>query len=273
MLFPGRTARHRARRRPSRGRASAASSRWSRGSSCRSPPRRSTSARSTSRTPALDDQVADLFEITFNGGAAGHATHRAADRHRQDWATAWTIGDTFFDTAPGGLGAYGSSPFDDRQPDGIDSVTRRRGRRRHAVGADVQRLRRRREARLQHRRRRAGLPAAQRRGRGRRVRRLDADRHVHRAALLPTPPAPTSSSTPTTTNSPAPGLNLPNDNYNAAQPLHAAGLRAGPVYTAGAIFPLQQTPLPITLSGTVFEDSERRQPAAIGRAGHRRRAA
>jgi protocatechuate 3,4-dioxygenase beta subunit len=50
------------------------------------------------------------------------------------------------------------------------------------------------------------------------------------------------------------GLALPPDAYNTSDAYVPNGAEAGPVYTAGAIFPLQQTPLPITLSGNVYYD-------------------
>jgi protocatechuate 3,4-dioxygenase beta subunit len=61
------------------------------------------------------------------------------------------------------------------------------------------------------------------------------------------------------------GLNLPPDNYNSAQPVWTVGSGGAlalavnttpqPVWTAGTGTTVQQVPLPITLSGTVYLDS------------------
>ncbi len=50
------------------------------------------------------------------------------------------------------------------------------------------------------------------------------------------------------------GLDLPNDAYDPPSTFMPPGSEPGPVYTAGAIFPLTQRPLPITISGNVYQD-------------------
>ena len=68
------------------------------------------------------DQVGDLFEITFNGGAAGtQLSELKIDTDKM--GDGLTIGDCLFDTAPGGIGAFGSSPFTIVSKTGIDSVS------------------------------------------------------------------------------------------------------------------------------------------------------
>ena len=54
------------------------------------------------------------------------------------------------------------------------------------------------------------------------------------------------------------GLNLPDDNYDNTSAIFTTGLPPAdppdPVFTAGVLGSITQTPLPITLSGTVYED-------------------
>ncbi len=54
------------------------------------------------------------------------------------------------------------------------------------------------------------------------------------------------------------GLNLPDDNYDNSSAIFTTGMPPAtppdPVFTAGVLASMEQTPLPITLSGTVFED-------------------
>lgn len=59
----------------------------------------------------------------------------------------------------------------------------------------------------------------------------------------------------------ASGLNLPPDNYGAS------GSESHVDQTAGAIFDMQQTPLPISISGTVFEDTNLDNSQAPGEPG------
>ncbi len=54
------------------------------------------------------------------------------------------------------------------------------------------------------------------------------------------------------------GLNLPDDNYDNSSAIFTTNMPPAappePVFTAGVLASMEQTPLPITLSGTVFED-------------------
>jgi len=67
------------------------------------------------------DEAGDLFEVTFDGGVAGT---RLAELAIQTDKTGdgLTIGDVFFDTDPGGLGAFGAGPLEIVAQSGIDSV-------------------------------------------------------------------------------------------------------------------------------------------------------
>ena len=68
-----------------------------------------------------DQAGGDRFEITFQGGAPGtRLTELSIETDKQ--GDGLTIGDCLFDTAPGGLGAYGSDPLSVVSRDGIDSV-------------------------------------------------------------------------------------------------------------------------------------------------------
>ncbi|MGQ9821200.1 MAG: SdrD B-like domain-containing protein [Thermogutta sp.] len=66
-----------------------------------------------------DDNVPDTFEVTFQGGAPGTQLTRLVIE-TDKLGDGLTIGDTFFDTAPGGLGAFGSVPFAVVSQSGID---------------------------------------------------------------------------------------------------------------------------------------------------------
>jgi len=68
------------------------------------------------------DVVGDVLEITWSGGAPG--TQLVELRIDTDkLGDGLTIGDCFFDTAAGGLGAFGSHPFRVLSSTGIDSVS------------------------------------------------------------------------------------------------------------------------------------------------------
>ncbi len=199
-----------------------------------------------------NDHVGDVFEITFNGGAAG--TQLTELRINTDKLNdGLGMGDTFFDTAPGGLGAFGSSPFAVVSQTGIDSVTA------EVVDGGTQLV-------LKFK----GFDAGEKF-----VFSIDVD---EQGFLQPNAVAEgaefegsllsadfTASHYQQATGSDmfvdaydgklaGLGLDLPGDNYDPPSPYMPPGSEPGPVYTAGAAFPLQQTPLPITLSGTVFED-------------------
>ena len=198
------------------------------------------------------DLVGDLFEITFSGGAAGTQLSELTI-NTDKLGDGLTIGDTFFDTADGGLGAFASSPFAIISQTGIDSVS--------ADVADGGTLL------VLHL---TGFNAGEKL-----VFTIDVD---EQGFLGPNAVAEGNEfeGTQFTAALTAPhyyeasgmdifydafdfklsgsGLDLPNDQYNPPSPYMPPGAEPGPVYTAGAIFPLQQEPLPITISGHVYED-------------------
>ncbi|MBX3411676.1 MAG: hypothetical protein KF708_03070 [Pirellulales bacterium] len=65
-----------------------------------------------------DDATGDKFYITFQGGAPGTQLDRIVIDGDKE-GNGLTNGDTFFDTAPGGLGAFGSFPFTQVQANGF----------------------------------------------------------------------------------------------------------------------------------------------------------
>ncbi len=198
------------------------------------------------------DQVGDLLEITFNGGAAG--TQLAQLRIDTDkLGDGLNMGDTFFDTAAGGAGVYGYGPFTVLNHDGIDSVSAQVADGGTTLVLNFQ-----------------GFDAGEKL-----VFSIDVDEQGFLSANAVAEGAEFEGSILSATfTAPhyavaagndiffdaydnklaASGLNLPNDDYNPPSAYMPVGAEPGPVYTAGAIFSLQQEPLPITLSGTVFED-------------------
>ena len=67
------------------------------------------------------DEAGDLFEVTFSGGAPG--TQLAELEIQTDkTGDGLTIGDVFFDTDPGGLGAFEAVPLQIVERTGIDSL-------------------------------------------------------------------------------------------------------------------------------------------------------
>ncbi|NMC21027.1 MAG: hypothetical protein GYA33_11490, partial [Thermogutta sp.] len=66
-----------------------------------------------------NDAVGDTLEITFQGGSPGTQLTRLV-METDKLGDGLTIGDTFFDTAPGGLGAFGAVPFAVVSQSGID---------------------------------------------------------------------------------------------------------------------------------------------------------
>lgn len=68
------------------------------------------------------DEAGDLFEVTFSGGAPGSQLVELAIQTDKT-GDGLTIGDVFFDTDPGGLGAFGAVPLDVVEQTGIDSVS------------------------------------------------------------------------------------------------------------------------------------------------------
>ncbi len=211
------------------------------------------------------DVVGDVFEITFLGGAPG--TQLTELRINTDkLGDGLTIGDCFFDIAPDGLGAFGSQPFQVLDSTGIDSVSVE-----VSDGGTLLILRF------------TGFDAGERL-----VFSIDVDEMGFLGANAVAEGNEFEGSTlwasfsaPHFYNAAgsdmfldfyqfkldATGLNLPNDNYDPPSQYMPPGSAPGPVYTAGAIFTLQQQPLPASISGTVFDDSNAdniRQPGEPG---------
>jgi protocatechuate 3,4-dioxygenase beta subunit len=196
-----------------------------------------------------EDTIGDRIEITWSGGAAGtQLTQLTVDTDKG--GDGLTVADAFFDTAPGGLGDYGSVPLAYQvQGDfevlsatvadgGTQLVFTFRGfdpGEKLLVSLDVDEQ---------------GYPDP-----------LDPNpanavcegKEFQSSKLLASFDAPNfyeasgmarfyDEFTLTT------GLDLPQDNYMPP------GKEEHPELTAGAFFPLTQTPLPITLAGTVYED-------------------
>lgn len=68
------------------------------------------------------DESGDTFELTFQGGTAGTQLTRVVIE-TDKLGDGLTIGDCFFDTEPGGLGAFGYGPFGVISADGIDGYS------------------------------------------------------------------------------------------------------------------------------------------------------
>ena len=193
-----------------------------------------------------DQDGGDRFEITFLGGAPGtQLTQLTIETEKL--GDGLTIGDCLFDTAPGGMGAYLAAPLEIVSQEGIDSVG-------FSVAdgsttlvftfagfdpddklvftVDVDEM---------------GFlgPNAVAEGnefQGSQLKATFIAPHYHDASGSDVFIDDFNGKLQATL------LRLPNDNY-----MPPADTRM-PVRTAGAIFPLSQTPLPISLSGTVFED-------------------
>lgn len=193
-----------------------------------------------------DDRNGDTIQITWSGGAAGtQLTDLVIDTDKV--GDGLTIGDCFFDTAAGGLGAFGSQPLRIISQEGIDRVE-------FSVVDGGTRL----AFRF------TGFDAGERL-----VFSIDVDEMgflgpnavaegnewegTKLTATFAAPHYETATGTDVyldfyDAKLKASGLALPPDDYVPPN------LSPSPVFTAGAIFSLQQIPLPITLSGTVFED-------------------
>ena len=193
-----------------------------------------------------NDEAPNQIEITFAGGAPGtQLTDLVIDTDKV--GDGLTIGDCLFDTAPGGLGAYGSQPFKIVSQSGIDSV--------QATVVDG-------GSKLTFHF--SGFDAGEKL-----VFSIDVDEMgflganavaegnewegTKMSATFAAPHYYNASGSDIyldfyDTKLAASGLALPPDSYVPP------GMQDASDYTAGAIFPLTQTPLPITLSGTVFED-------------------
>ena len=70
-----------------------------------------------------EDVVGDRFEITFSGGAPGTQLTQLVIETDKNSNGTLDMGDCFFDTEPGGMGAFGSVGFAVVGHDGIDSFT------------------------------------------------------------------------------------------------------------------------------------------------------
>ena len=191
-----------------------------------------------------DDIGGDRIEITFDGGAAGtQLTRLVIDTDK--YSDGLTIGDVFFDTAAGGGGAFGYSPFSIVDQTGIDSVQV------SVVDGGTQLV-------LDF----TGFDAGEKF-----VFTIDVDEQGFIGANAVAEGNEFEGSRMTATFAAphyyeASGTDMFIDFYD--QKLDDANLDLPPddydttpseaVYTAGAIFPIEQTPLPITISGNVFED-------------------
>lgn len=192
------------------------------------------------------DESGDTFELTFQGGAPGtQLTQLIIDTDKL--SDGLTIGDCFFDTEPGGRGAFGYGPFAVLSSSGIDSyrVFVSDGGTKLVLEFD-------------------GFEAGDRF-----VFTLDVD---EMGFLGPNAVAEGNEfeGSRLTAHFAAPhyyaaqgedmfidaydgkltasGLDLPRDNYSPPLP------EPEPVRTAGAFLEITQTPLPVSISGRVFED-------------------
>ena len=196
-----------------------------------------------------EDLVPDQIEITFTGGAPG--TQLAALTIETDkLGDGLTIGDVFFDTAPGGKGAFASAPLVIVSQNGIDSVqasvaddsttltftfTGFDPGEKLVFTIDVDEM-----GFLG-----ANAVAEGNEFEGSRLYATFTAPHYYDATgddmFLDFFDVKLAGS----------GLDLPPDSYVPP------GQTPDPINTAGAIFSLQQRPLPITIAGKVFEDLNR----------------
>ncbi len=194
-----------------------------------------------------EDEIGDLIEITFNGGAPGtQLTELLIDTDKD--GNGLTIGDVFFDTELGGLGAFGAVPLSIIDQTGIDSVDVT-----VADGGTTMLIRC------------TGFDAGEKL-----VLSIDVDEqgfigsnavaegNEFEGSKLSASFAATHYFDATCNDIifmdaydgelAGSGLDLPPDDYVPP------GDTPRPVQTAGAISSIAQTPLPITIAGTVFED-------------------
>jgi serine-aspartate repeat-containing protein C/D/E len=192
------------------------------------------------------DESGDTFELTFQGGAPGtELTRLIIDTDKL--GNGLTIGDCFFDTEPGGLGAFGYGPFAVLSSEGIDryqvfvsdggtklvlEFTGFHAGDRFLFTIDVDEM---------------GFlgPNAVAEGNefeGSRLTAYFVAPHYYAAQgediFIDAYDAKLDAS----------GLNLPRDDYSPPLP------EPEPVRTAGAFLEVTQTPLPVAISGRVFED-------------------
>ena len=205
-----------------------------------------------------NDAAGDTFTITFSGGAAGtQLTQLVIDTDK--YGDGLTIGDVFFDTAAGGGGTFGSDPVSVVSKDGIDSVKFSVADGGTKMVIDL-----------------SGFNAGEKL-----VFTVDVDEEgfigsnavaegnefegSKLSATFTAPHYATASGSDIFYDSyngklNTSGLNLPPDNYtngyqasDSATPACEGDLS---VYTAGAFIPLQQTALPSSIAGTVFDDTD-----------------
>jgi len=214
------------------------------------------------------DEVGDVIEVTFEGGAPGTQLTELVIQ-TDKFGDGLGLGDTFFDTAEGGPGAYGTGAPVVLDQTGIDQVDFQ-----VSDGGTL--------LVIQF----AGFDAGEKL-----VFSIDVD---EQGALGPNAVAEgnefevshltasfiapyyydaqggdifldyyDAKLTPT-------GLSLPPDDYDPPSPYMPPSAEPGPIYTAGAVATLVQEPLPITIAGTVFEDvnlDNLQQPGEPGIAG------
>lgn len=193
-----------------------------------------------------DDQSGDLIEITWSGGAAGTQLAELTIQTDKE-ANGLNLGDCFFDTASGGLGAYQARPLTLVSRGGIDSVSFSVADGGTTLVFTFQ-----------------GFDPGERL-----VFSIDVDEMgflgpnavaegnewegTKLTAIFQAPHYADATGSDLyvdyyDSKLAASGLALPPDNYVPP------GVDPQPVLTAGAFATIQQIPLPITLSGIVFED-------------------
>ncbi|MBN1396226.1 MAG: hypothetical protein JW959_14480 [Pirellulales bacterium] len=201
---------------------------------------------------STSDQIGDQFELTWNGGADNsQLTELTIETDKL--GDGLGMGDAFFDTAAGGEGVYGYSPFAVVHDDGIDSVAAAvsdggttltltfegfdAGERLvFSIDVDEQ-----------------GLLSANAVAEGGEFEGSILD------AAFAAPYYYDAAGTDIFYDAfddklSASGLPLPDDDYDPPGEYSPVEAAEGVVYTAGAFVEIVQEPLPITLAGTVFED-------------------
>ncbi len=211
-----------------------------------------------------EDEVGDLFEVAFTGGAPGTQLTRLlfdTDKDRElgiddalPSGDVPTIGDTFFDTVTGEPGDFAGVGLSIIDHTGIDSVVvtpiadGAMTLRMDFVGFDPgERLVFSIDVDEQGSRSANAVAEGNEFEDSRLVARFVAD-HYEQAT------GSSRFSDDYNEELEQTGLDLPVDEYDPPSQYMPESAEPGPVYTAAAIFAVEQTPLPITISGTVFED-------------------
>ncbi len=199
-----------------------------------------------------EDEVGDVVEITFVGGAEGtQLTELRIDTDK--YGDGLSIGDVFFDIAAGGEGAFESNPLVVLDSSGIDSYSY------EVVDGGTELVFR-----------FTGFDAGEKFAfsidvdeRGALSANAVAEGNEFEASVLSATFAAPHFYTTTGADLfldyydnrlEDSGLDLPNDDYQPPSSYMPPTAEPGPVYTAAAIFSVEQTPLPITIAGTVYED-------------------